>query len=151
MDFPVIRRPIAARLHQAMQHSQKDGTLHGELETPGPQQILEDGLAARLLPEPFKDQHRAQTPGRGRRQVTSGPGRQDQEMLGKAAPGGQQTVDMAGLFQVVEATEGGEDALSWPAVNPVVFDDLEIDAWPGFFSAKEHGGLQYPRIQTLLL
>jgi hypothetical protein len=31
--------------------------------------------------------------------------------------------------------------LSWPTVNPAVFDDLEVGTWARLFGAEEHGAL----------
>src|SRR5262249_60360013 len=101
----------------------------------------EHGVATGLLPEFLDDQRRAPAAGPDDGEMPLTRLGEEEDLLGEACSGGEQAIDLAAVLQVVEAAEGGEDALAGPAVLPVVFDDLEIGAGPGFLGAEEHGGL----------
>jgi hypothetical protein len=55
-----------------MEHRKEDGSLDVELETSVPQKLLDDALAAGLLPEPAKDQGRPEMRGPRNRESTLG-------------------------------------------------------------------------------
>jgi hypothetical protein len=139
--FPFVGGAIAAGLQQAVQHREEEGSFDREFETPFAQKRCQDRPAAALFPEPLEDQDRTQAPAARRRQASLGVLRQDQELVGEAGPGVEQAVDGAALLEIVESSQGGEDALARSAVLPVVFDDLEIGAWAGLLGAEEHGCL----------
>lgn len=61
-------------------------------------------------------------------------------ILAKAQAGAQETVELAGGLEDVEAPEGGEHGLLYPALVPEALDDLEIGVGAGTFDAEEHGG-----------
>jgi hypothetical protein len=69
-------------------------------------------------------------------------GGQHEQLLGKAGAGAEQAVQRFPLAEFLNAAEGGEDALVGPAVLPVVLDDLQVGAGPGFLGAEEQGGLR---------
>ncbi len=48
---------------------------------------------------------------------------------------------MAGGLELVEASQGGQDALADAAVGAGILDDLQVAAWAGGFDAEEHGAL----------
>ena len=66
---------------------------------------------------------------------------EQEDMAGKACPGGQEAIELPGLFEFVESAEGDEHALASFAVVACVLDDLEILPGPGLLDAEEHGGL----------
>jgi len=49
---------------------------------------------------------------------------QEQDMFGKASAGSEQPIELSGLTEIVEATEGGENALADAAEVAEVFDDF---------------------------
>ena len=60
---PLVGGTVAAGSEQAMQHGQKDGPLHGELEVASGEQAVENLAAAGLLPESLEEQSGADVPG----------------------------------------------------------------------------------------
>ena len=62
--LPLVGSSIAAGDEEAMQHGEEDGSLDVKLEASSRQKLLDDALAASLLPEPLEDQGRADVPGR---------------------------------------------------------------------------------------
>ena len=64
---------------------------------------------------------------------------QEQDVLGEAGTGSEQTVEVAGLLEFIEPAECDEDALADAALVAGILDDLQVLAGLGFFDAKEHG------------
>ena len=59
MLLPFVGGSITAGDEETMQHGKEDGSLDVELETAPCQKLLDDALAAGLLPEPAKDREPA--------------------------------------------------------------------------------------------
>ena len=70
----------------------------------------------RLLPEAFEDQGGPEAAGADDGRLAAGVGRQQEDLLGEACPGGEQGVELAGVLELVETAEGAEDALAGAAV-----------------------------------
>ena len=125
-----------------MQDGEEDGPLEGELEAPALEELPDDVPAAGGLPEPLEDQGRADVADRDGGEPALGVLGDQQDRLGQAGAGGEQGVELAGLLELIEPPEGGDDALARAAALPAVLDDLEIGAWAGRLGAEEHGALR---------
>ena len=68
-------------------------------------------------------------------------GREQQGRLGQPGARGEQGIELAGLLEVIEPPQGGDDPLAGASVLPAVLDDLEVGAWPGGLGPEEHGAL----------
>ena len=75
------------------------------------------------------------------RELALGVSREQEDGLGQPCARDQQGVELAGLLELVEPPQGGDDPLSGSAVLPAVLDDLEVGAWSGGLGAEEHGAL----------
>ena len=124
-----------------MQDGQEDGLLDLELEVASVQELLDDPLAPRLLPEPLEDQGGSDAAGGDGGELALGVGREEEDGLGQPCARDQQGVELAGLLQLVESPQGGEDPLPGSPVLPAVLDDLEVGACSGGLGAEEHGAL----------
>jgi hypothetical protein len=136
---PLVGGPVAAGGEQAVQDGQEDGSLDVELEAASLQELLDDPLTSRLLPEPLEDQSGSDAAGGDGRELSLGVRREEEDGLGEAGPRDQQGIELAGLLEVIEPPQGGEDPLAGPSVLPAVLDDLEIGAWAGGLGTEEHG------------
>ena len=124
-----------------MQDGEEDGPLDVELEAASLQQLLDHPLAAGLLPEPLEDEGRPDVPGGDGGELSFGVSRQHEDGLGQARARDQEGIELAGLLELVEPPQGGDDVLSGSTVFPAVLDDLEVGAWAGLLGAEEHGAL----------
>ena len=93
------------------------------------QQLLDDPLAAGLLPEPLEDEGGPDVPGGDGGELSLGVSREQEDGLGRASAREQQGIELAGLLELIESPQGGDDPLSGSAVLPAVLDDLEVGAW----------------------
>src|SRR5262245_37654258 len=139
--LPFVGGPVAARGEQAMEHREEDGPLDIELEAAAVEQPLDDLSAAGLLPEPLEDQGRSDAAGGDGRELSFGVGRDQEDGPGEAGARGQEGIELAGLLEVVEPPEGGDDPLPGSAFLPAVLDDLEVGAGAGGLGSEEHGAL----------
>ena len=140
--FPLVGGAIAAGVEEPVQDGEEDGPLDGELEAASLEQVPDDMLAAGLLPEPLEDQGRADVPGRDGREPALGVRGEHQDRAGKAGSRGEQGVELAALLELIESSQGGDDALAGATAFPAVLDDLEVGAGSGGLGAEEHGALQ---------
>ena len=124
-----------------MQDGEEDGPLDVELEAASLQELLDDLLAAGLLPEPLEDEGRADAAGVDGRELALGVSGEDEDARAKRAPESEQGIELAGLLELIESPQGGDDALPGSSVLPAVLDDLEVGAWAGGLGAEEHGAL----------
>ena len=124
-----------------MQDGEEDGPLDVELEAASLQELLDDLLAAGLLPEPLEDQGGSDAAGGDGGELPLGVGREQQDGLSQASARDQQGVELSGLLELVESPQGGDDPLPWSSVLPAVLDDLEVGACSGRLGAEEHGAL----------
>jgi len=125
-----------------MQDGQEDGLLDLELEVASVQELLDDPLAPRLLPEPLEDQGGSDAAGGDGGELALGVGREEEDGLGQPCARDQQGVELAGLLQLVESPQGGDDPLPGSPVLPAVLDDLEVGACSGGLGPEEHGALE---------
>src|SRR5262245_45333476 len=124
-----------------MEHGQEDGPLDSEFVAALGEQGRQDRLAAGLLPQPLADESGADALAGDDGRLAVGVGGEQEGMLGEASAGGEQGVELAGGLQMVEAAEGGEDALAGTAALTGVLDDLHVAARAGRFDAEEQGAL----------
>ena len=85
-------------------------------------------LAAGLLPESLEDQGGADASGGDVGELSLGVGREQEDGLGESCPRDQQGVELSGLLELSEPSQGGDDPLSGASVLPAVLDDLEVGA-----------------------
>ena len=125
-----------------MQDGEEDGPLEGELEAASLAAAAGRRAGSRWLPEPLEDQGRADVADGDGGQPALGVLGDQQDRLGQAGAGGEQGVELAGLLELIEPPEGGDDALAGAAALPAVLDDLEVGAGAGGLGAEEHGALR---------
>src|SRR6516164_8127233 len=102
---------IGARYHQAMQRGQEHRALDGEFEATSGKQALHDGATSALLPQPFKQQRRADaTTYDVRRTATLDQG-EDHRALRQPGRGARQPIEIARGFDVFFTAEIANDAL----------------------------------------
>src|SRR6185437_3109001 len=138
---PLVGGPVAAGGEEAVQHGQEDRPLDVALEAAAVEQSLDDPPAAGLSPEPLEDEGRPDASGSDGGQSPLGMGREQEDGVGQAGARGEQGIELAGLLELVEPSEGCEDPLAWSSALPAVLDDLEVGAWSGGLGAEEHGAL----------
>jgi hypothetical protein len=66
---------------------------------------------------------------------------EQEDLVGETSAGGQEGVQLSGVLELVQATEGAEDALLGLAAVPEVLDELAVAAGPRRFDAAEPGDL----------
>ena len=64
---------------------------------------------------------------------------EQEDGLGEASARDQQGVELAGLLELIESSQRGDDPLARSSVLPAVLDDLEVGAGAGLLGAEEHG------------
>ena len=139
--LPLVGGAVAAGVHEAMEHGEEDGALDVEFIASCIEELLDDVPAAGLLPEPLEDEGGADAPGGDGGELPLGVGREQQYRLGQACPRGQESIELAGLLELIEPPESGDDPLPGASVLPAVLDDLEVGASAGVLGAEEHGAL----------
>ena len=135
--FPLLRRPIAARRKQPMQHRHKHRPLERELKPPRRRQLPHHRADARLLPQPLEDQRR--TDGLGARRQTLAVGvRSEYRILLREAPErGQQPIQFAAGPQLVESPQAMKHPLLDAPVDALILDQEQVGAIPVGLSADE--------------
>src|SRR5271165_4675911 len=152
-DGPLDGELEAATLQQLLDHmlaagqepvqdGEEDGPLDGELEAATLQQLLDHMLAAGQLPEPLKDQGRADVPDRDGRELALGILGEHEDRASQAGSGDEQGVELAALLELIESTQSGDDPLPGSSAFPAVLDDLEVGTRSRGLRTKEHGALQ---------
>ena len=140
--FPLIGGPIAAGVEEPVQDGQEDGPLDGELEVAALQKLLDHVLTTGLLPEPLEDQGRPDASDRDGREPALGMLGEQQDGSCQAGTRSEQSVELAALLELIEASQSGDDPLPGASAFPAVLDDLEVGAGSGGLGAEEHGALQ---------
>lgn len=141
--LPLGGGPIAAGREQAMESSAADRPFAIALEAAAVEQSLDDALAAALLPESLENPGRSDAAGGDGGQWPLGVSGEQEDGLGQAGVRGQQGIELAGLLELVEPPQGGDDPLSGLAVLPAVRDAREVGAWPGGLGAEDQGVLVF--------
>ncbi len=122
-----------------MEDGEEDGPLDIELEAASVPKSLDDPWAPRLFPAPREDQGRSDASGADGGELTLGVSGEQEDGLGQAGARDQQGVELAGLLELLEASQSGDDPLPWSSILPAVLDDLEVGAGSGGLGAEGHG------------
>jgi len=138
---PLVGGPVAAGGEEAVQDGEEDRPLDVELEAAAVEQSLDDLPATGLLPEPLEDEGRPDASGGDGGELPPGVGGEEQDGVGQAGARGEQGIELAGLLELVEPSEGGEDPLAGSPALPAVLDDLKVGAGAGGLGSEEHGVL----------
>src|SRR5262249_55183300 len=126
--LPLVGSPVAAGGEQPVEDREEDGPLDVEPEAAAVQQVLDDPSPTGLQPQPLEDQGRTDAAGGDGGQLPLDVSGEQQDGPGEASPGGQQGIESAGLPELIEAPQGGEDPLTGAPALPAVLDDLEVGA-----------------------
>src|SRR5262245_5841867 len=124
-----------------MEDTQEDRALDGELIAATLEQLNDHTLAAGLLPEPLKDQCRTDAAAGVGRELALRMICQDQDRLGQTGAGDKQSIELTALPELVEPSQGGNDASPGAPVLPAVLDNLEVDPRARALGAEKHGAL----------
>ena len=103
--------------------------------------VLRERYLWRKDGKPLEDEDGSDVLGGEGVELSLGVCRQDQDVATESCAREQEAIELAGLLELIESPQGGEDALPWSAVFPAVLDDLEVGAWAGLLGAEEHGAL----------
>ena len=142
--FPLLRRAVAAGSEEPMQHSDKDGSLDGELKAAVFKQRGQHRVDRTALPEALEDQGWAD-PGASRNDaLAGGVSAEDREFFRVFAKGLDQRVEFAAGQEFIETAKTKQDALFDFTVNALVIDDEEIGSGTVGLSANEHSGYAVP-------
>jgi hypothetical protein len=140
-----------------MQDGQEEDPFHGQFEASARQQTLDDAADMQFVPEASEDQGRTDALASQGGRVTASVGGENHHGFGEFGAAPQEAVELATAPQLVESSDGGDDALPAATFFPAVLDDLQINVLAGSFLAEEHGGLEMGfriatmRISTLLV
>ena len=138
---PLLAGAVRAGDHDPVQHGGEDRPLDRELEaTPG-QQVLDDGLAAGLLPQPSEQPRRADAPAGELAGIAPLELRQHDGAFGIAGNRAGQALEPAGGDHDLLAAEIPDDALLGAAVLADGFDQVEVSVAVDGLFPDEHAGL----------
>src|SRR5450432_154096 len=136
---PFFSSPIAAGSDEAVHDRKEDGSLNRKLKVTPQQQGVEHLVYRAGLPEPLKDQRRAD-PGRTSGDaMAAGMGTENGELLREPPQRQQERIELTVGEQFIEAAKPMQDSLFDLAVDPLVVDDQQVCAGAVSLSADEHG------------
>ncbi len=138
---PPIGRPVRSAAEKAMQHGQEDGAFEREPMLALTGELLDDGPAPGLLPQPFEHESRPDAPHVGGNRSPVVDGVDDDRLGGEARAGSQKSFQLSALAQVLDAPERGDYLLADLRAFAAAFDDLQIGATAGGLLAEVHGRL----------
>src|SRR5262245_33233103 len=141
--LPLLGGAVTARVEETMKDGEEDRPLEGELIVATFEELTDHLLTAGLLPEPLKDQSRADAPAGVGREFPLGMVRQNQDRLGQAGPRDEQSLELSALLEFIKPSQGSDDPLPGATTLPAVLHDLEIDPWTRGLGAEEHGVLLF--------
>jgi hypothetical protein len=125
-----------------VQHGGEEGPLDRKLEAALSEQALDHSTAAGLRPQPLEEQRSSDAFGQHARALKVRlEGREQQNLLAVARPGGEQGSQAATCREFIGAAEGGNDLLAHGAALALVRDNLQVAAWSRLLDAEEHGAL----------
>jgi hypothetical protein len=139
--LPLVCGAITARVEETMKNGEEDRPLDGELKTTTFEELSDHMLTAGLLPEPLEDQSRANAAASVGWELSLCMVGQNQDRLGQAGTGNEQSVKLSALLEFVEPSQGSDDPLPRATTLPTVLDNLEVGPWPRGLGAEEHGVL----------
>jgi hypothetical protein len=141
--LPLVGGAITARVEETMKNCEEDRPLDGELIVAALEELTDHVLATGLLPESLKDQSRTDAAAGVGRELPLGMVSQDQNRLGQAGTGDEQSVELSAALEFIKPPQGGDDPLPGATTFPAVLNDLEIGPGPGGLGAEEHGVLLF--------
>jgi hypothetical protein len=141
--LPLVGGAITARVEETMKNCEEDRPLDGELIVAAFEELTDHVLAAGLLPESLKDQSRTDAAAGVGREFPLDMVSQDQDRLGQAGTGDEQSVELSASLEFIKPPQGGDDPLTGATTFPAVLNDLEIGPWPRGLGAEEHGILLF--------
>ena len=130
---------VGAGGEQAMQDGEEHGAFDVELEAAGGEGAAEGLVATGEFPERFEHESGPEDAGAGAGGEGGVAGSEDGGVFGEAGGGEEQAVEGAGGLELVEAAEGGEDALADPVAVTGGLDELDVGMLAGGLGAEEHG------------
>ena len=92
-----------------------------------------------MIPEALEHERRCDALDRLGLEPSAGGVLDDSDAVGESAEALEDGVDVALCLELIESSDGGDDALSDGSVFPAVFDDLEVTSCAGLLCAYEHG------------
>src|ERR1035437_6000630 len=136
---PPIGRPVRTTGAQAMQHGEEDGAFERKPMLALPGELLDDGPASGLLPQPFEHQG-----GPDESDVSGDCGAvvdriDDDRLGGEARAGSQKPFQLSALAQILDTPQRGDHLLADLRAVAGAFADLQIGATAGGFLAEVHG------------
>jgi hypothetical protein len=99
--LPLVGSAITARVKETMKDREEDCPLDGELIVAALEELTDHMLTAGLLPEPLEDQSRANAAAGVGREFPLGMVCQDQDRLGQAGAGDEQSVKLSASLEFV--------------------------------------------------
>jgi len=141
--LPLVGGAITARVEETMKNCEEDRPLEGELIVAALEELTDHMLTAGLLPEPLKDQSRTDVAAGVCREFPLSMVGQDQDRLGQASAGDEQSVELSAALEFIKPSQGGDDPLPGATTLPAVLNDLEVSSRPRGLGAEEHGILLF--------
>jgi hypothetical protein len=138
LAHPALGGAVAAADEQAMQHGHEYRALERELESSLAQQVVQDRVNARLLPQPLEDQRRADAARAGGDALAATMRAEHGELVGEAAQGGQQTVELARGLELIESSQPMQHALLDAAVYALALNQQKVGSSGSGLGAQEH-------------
>jgi hypothetical protein len=126
--LPLVGGSITARVEETMKDCQEDRPLDGELMVAALEELTDHMPTAGLLPEPLEDQSRTDAAAGVGREFPLGMVCQDQDRLGQAGTGDEQSVKLSAALEFIKPSQGGDDPLPGATTLPAVLNDLEVGA-----------------------
>ena len=111
-----------------MKDCEEDRPLDGELIVAALEELTDHMPTAGLLLEPLEDQSRTDAAAGVGREFPLGMVCQDQDRLGPAGTGDEQSVKLSAALELIKPSQGGDDPLPGATTLPAVLDDLEVGA-----------------------
>ena len=124
-----------------MQHGEEDGAFERKPVLALSHELLDDGPAPGLLPQPFEHESRSDAPHVSADCSAVVEGVDHDCLCGKARARSQQPLQLSALIQVFDTPERGDHLLADLCAFTAAFDDLEIGATAGGLLAEVHGRL----------
>ena len=141
--LPLVGGAVTSRVEETMKDREEDRPLDGELIVAALEELTDHMLTAGLLPEPLEDQSRTDAAAGVGREFSLGMVCQDQDRLGQAGTGDEQSLELSTSLQFIKPSQGGDDPLPGATTLPAVLNDLEIGPRPRGLGAEEHGVLLF--------
>src|SRR6202035_4467609 len=139
---PYLAGPVRSRDHEPVQHGGEHLPLHRKLEVARTDELLDEGAAAGLLPQPAEHHGGADAPCAERVEGSLAQAGDEERRLAQARARAQQRVELARRLQRLDAAERRDHALAGLGAVARVLDDLEIAAIARGLDAEEHAALQ---------